>query len=313
MMRRVTLLTCTALLIGLISPVPSGASDLLRASRASADLARASRASADLAPEGAAAVLVGAGDIAACGSGSRKTAKLLDAIPGTVFTLGDNVYPDGSARNFRRCYEPTWGRHKDRTRPVIGNHDYRSDFGAPYFDYFGTAAGEPFLGYYSYDLGAWHVVVVNSNCDFVDCDDQLHWLEADLKASKAACTVAMWHHPLYTSGSDHGPATWMRPYFQTLYDHGVELNLTGHNHHYERFLPMDATGDVDLDRGVLPIVVGSGGAGHYGFGRIRKHSVTHDDDTYGVLKLTLRTGSYDYEFVPVAGRTYTDGGRGTCH
>ncbi|NUR74473.1 MAG: alkaline phosphatase [Hamadaea sp.] len=284
--KRLSLLACTWLLIGLATPAQAESAD---------------------------PVLVGAGDIAACGSGSVRTAKLLDAIPGTVFTLGDNVYPDGSARNFDRCYDPTWGRHRDRTRPTVGNHDYRTDGAWPYFAYFGASAGDPDLGYYSYDLGSWHVVVVNSNCDQVDCDAQLRWLDADLTASKAKCTVSMWHHPLYTSGLDHHPAKWMRPFFETLYAHGVELNLSGHNHNYERFQPLDGDGNVDLDRGVLPIVVGTGGASHYGFGRVRPHSLVQNDDTYGVLKLTLRSDAYAFEFVPVAGKTFTDSGTGTCH
>ncbi|MCP2327730.1 hypothetical protein HDA40_006237 [Hamadaea flava] len=295
-MKRWSLLACTFLLVGLSTPAYAAPAPGTPASAAPGDT-----------------VLVGAGDIAACGSGSARTAKLLDDIPGTVFTLGDNVYPDGSARNFDRCYDPTWGRHRDRTRPTVGNHDYRTDGAAPYFAYFGERAGDPELGYYSYDLGGWHVVVVNSNCDQVDCDRQLRWLAADLTASKAECTVSMWHHPLFTSGLDHRPAKWMSPFFEVLYAHGVELNLSGHNHNYERFKPLDGSGEVDLERGVLPIVVGTGGASHYGFDRVRPHSVVRNEDTYGVLKLALRPDSYAYQFMPVTGKSFTDSGSGTCH
>jgi alkaline phosphatase len=262
-------------------------------------------------------VLAGAGDIASCASDGREaTARLLDRIPGTVFTLGDNAYPDGSAARLARCYGPAWGRHRDRTRPVMGNHDYLTRHGQPYFDYFGASAGDPRYGYYSYDLGGWHIVVLNSNCDEVACDAgsaQLRWLDGDLSASHARCTIAMWHHPLYTSGREHGPADWMRPVFQTLYDHGVELNLTGHNHNYERFVPMDGYGHEDDARGVLPIVVGTGGASHYSFGRIRPGSVVRDSRSYGVLKLTLHANWYEYAFVPVAGSTFIDSGTATCH
>jgi hypothetical protein len=297
--RRMTLLTCSALLIGLTAA--SGVAQPALSHRPVPFDAEASY------------VLAGAGDIASCGSGAARTAKLLDAIPGTVFTLGDNVYPDGSARNYQRCYDPTWGRHRDRTRPTIGNHDYRSDAGWPYFAYFGDNAGDPSTGYYSYDLGSWHIVELNSNCDYVDCDKQLEWLDADLAASPAECTVSMWHHPLFTSGHDHEPAAWMRPFFQTLYNHGVELNLTGHNHNYERFLPMDGDGRVDEEHGVLPIVAGTGGASHYSFDRTQPNSVVRNEDTFGVLKLTLHTKWFEYEFVPVAGHTFTDSGTAVCH
>ncbi|MFD0593758.1 metallophosphoesterase family protein [Catellatospora coxensis] len=190
------------------------------------------------------AVLVGAGDIGSCLSdGDEATAKLLDRIPGTVFTLGDNAYVAGTAEQFQKCYEPHWGRHKDRTRPAIGNHDMRTDNGGPYYDYFGDAAGEKDKGWYSYELNGWQVLVLNSTCDLVDCEDdsdQADWLREELESSDAKCTVAMWHHPLHLRLETRlGPR--VKPFFQLLYDHGVELVLNGHNHHYERFAPRPPT------------------------------------------------------------------------
>src|SRR6266542_2894186 len=186
------------------------------------------------------AVLLAAGDIASCSSsGDEATARLLDELPGTVATLGDAAYPNGSAANFRACYGPGWGRHSARTRPAPGNHEYESARAAPYFAYFGTLAGDPSKGYYSYELGAWHVVVVNSNCAEVGgCGTgsaQERWVRADLAASGARCTLAYWHHPLFTSGANHPPAVEMRPIFTALYEAGAEVVLAGHNHQYERF------------------------------------------------------------------------------
>ncbi|HET8658801.1 MAG TPA: metallophosphoesterase [Micromonosporaceae bacterium] len=276
-----------------------------------------------------AAVLVGAGDIASCGStGDSRTAALLDRIPGTVFTLGDNVYDDGAPAEFAQCYGPTWGRHRSRTRPVIGNHDYHTPGAAGYFGYFGAAAGASAgavagagrTGWYSYDLGAWHVVVLDSNCGVArgGCaagSPQERWLRADLASSsrRTRCTVAMWHHPLFTSGRTHGPTTAVRPLFRALYEAGAELVLSGHNHQYERFAPQDPAGRRDDGRGLRQFVVGTGGVSHYGFGSPARNSQVRRTGTYGVLRLTLREGGYDWSFVPVAGEAFTDSGRDTCH
>ncbi|MFB9359413.1 metallophosphoesterase family protein [Actinoplanes nipponensis] len=265
------------------------------------------------------AVLIGAGDIASCDSdGDSRTLALLRRSPGTVFTLGDNAYPDGSRRDFRRCYGPTWGQVKARTRPVAGNHDYRTRGAAPYFDYFGAAAGPRGRGYYSYEAGAWHVVVLNSNCTAVPggCGPgsaQQRWLRADLAAHPAVCTVAMMHSPLFTSAATHPPATEVRPLVRTLYDAGVELMLAGHNHVYERFAPQTPTGRRDPARGIRAIVVGTGGAALYPFGRPAPNSQVRDDDTFGVLRLTLGRRSYRWDFLSVAGGDFTDSGTGDCH
>ena len=263
------------------------------------------------------AVLVGAGDIAACASpGSEATAALLDGIPGTVFTTGDNAYGDGTAVEFAHCYEPTWGRHRARTRPSPGNHDYGTARAAGYHDYFGAAAGEPDRAYYSYDLGAWHVIALNSNCAQVGgChagSPQEQWLRADLAANWTACTVAYWHHPRFSSGP-HGGARELWPLWQALYDAGADVVLAGHDHLYERFAPQDPAGRADPARGIRQFTVGTGGASHYGVSQIAPNSEVRNGDTFGVLKLTLHPTGYEWEFVPVAGRTFTDSGSAACH
>ena len=262
-------------------------------------------------------VLVGAGDIASCGSrGDEATARLLDTIPGTVFTLGDNAYNDGTARNFQQCYEPTWGRHKARTRPVPGNHEYRTAAAQAYFQYFGAAAGAPSQGYYSYDLGAWHVVALNSNCGEVrGCEagsPQEEWLRADLAAHPAACTLAYWHHPRFSAGRYDDTAR-LRPFWQALYEAGADLVLTSHDHNYQRWAPQDPDGQADPQRGLRQWVVGTGGAGHYAIQDAPKLLEAANDDSYGVLKLTLRADDYDWAFLPVEGDSFTDAGSATCH
>ncbi len=262
-------------------------------------------------------VLVGAGDIAGCSSaGDEATAKLLDGIPGTVFTAGDNAYANGTATEFANCYGPSWGRHRARTRPSPGNHDHNTAGAAGYYGYFGANAGDPAKGYYSYDIGNWHVVAVNSSCSAVGgCgagSPQERWLRADLAASTKPCTVAYWHHPLFTSGP-HAPSTEMRPIFQALYDNNAEVVVSGHNHQYERFAPQTPSGALDTTRGVREFVAGMGGISHYAFGTIQPNSQARNSDAYGVLKLTLRANSYDWQFVPEGGKTYTDSGNTACH
>ncbi len=263
-------------------------------------------------------VLVGAGDIAGCSSsGDEATANLLDTVAGTVFTAGDNVYDSGTASEFANCYDPTWGRHKARTRPSAGNHDYNTAGATGYYGYFGAAAGDPAKGYYSYDLGSWHVVAINSNCSAIGgCgagSPQETWLRQDLAASTKPCTVAYWHHPLFTSGANHSNATAMRPIFQALYDFDAEVVVSGHNHNYERFAPQNPTGGLDTAQGIREFVAGTGGRSHYGFGTTQPNSEIRNGDTYGVLKLTLKASGYDWQFVPEAGKTFTDLGSGTCH
>ena len=259
-------------------------------------------------------VLVGAGDIASCSStGDEATANLLDGISGTVFTLGDNVYETGSTAEFTNCYAPSWGRHKARTKPAPGNHDYGTAGAAGYFGYFGSAAGDPATGYYSYDLGDWHIIALNSNVANGTGTVQEQWLRADLAASTKPCTLAYWHHPRFSSGFEHGSDPSLQPLWQALYDANADLILSGHDHDYERFAPQTPAGIADASRGIREFVVGTGGRSHYNLGTLKANSQIFNSTTYGVLKLTLSAGSYAWQFVPVAGGTFTDSGSGICH
>ena len=258
-------------------------------------------------------ILVGAGDIAYCpNDGDEATASLLDNVPGTVFTTGDNVYRDGTTEEFTNCYDPSWGRHKDRTYPSPGNHDYHTADGAGYYKYFGSRAGEPGKGYYSYDLGAWHIIVLNSNISVETGSTQEQWLRADLAAHAVACTLAYWHHPRFSSGSEHGSDPDMQPLWQALYDHGADVVLAGHEHNYERFAPQDPGGIADPVRGIRQFVIGTGGRSFYEFGTPIANSEVRNNDSYGVLKLTLHSTSYTWEFIPEAGKTFTDSGEAPC-
>jgi hypothetical protein len=264
-------------------------------------------------------VLVGAGDIASCDdlAGARGTAKLVENIPGTVFAAGDLAYPDGSDENFANCYGPTWGRFKDRTRPAPGNHEYRSGGATGYVRYFGAAAGEPNKGYYSYDLGAWHIVVLNSECVAVDgCDAasaQGKWLRADLAAHPVACTLAYFHKPLFSSGGTHGNDLAMKPLWDALYAGNAEVVVNGHDHDYERFAPQNPDGIADASRGIREFVVGTGGKNLRPFTLAHANSEVRDLEAFGVLKLTLSPGRYQWEFIPQAGNSFQDSGAGTCH
>ncbi len=256
-------------------------------------------------------VFVGAGDIAKCGMGDAEaTAKLLDRIPGTVFTLGDNVQDTGSDAEYAECFEPTWGRHRSRMLTTLGNHDFFGGHGRPYFSYFGASAGPSGLGYYATTLGAWQIISLNTEIAAGPGSAQFEWLKAQLAASPAACTLAMWHRPLFTSGpNDH--AAHMRDIWRLLSQHGAELVLSGHNHQYERFALQDADGRPD-PRGMRQFVVGTGGYPLYGRTRSVANSEAFHSDAWGVLKLTLKSASYAWEFIPVDGRSFRDSGTGAC-
>src|SRR5215212_8435220 len=264
-------------------------------------------------------VLVGAGDIASCqSSGDEATAKLLANMPSaTVFTLGDNAYEDGTASEFANCYDPSWGRFKARTMPTVGNHEYQTFGASGYYNYFGAAAGAADKGYYSYDLGGWHVISLNSMCENVGgcgaSSPMVTWLKADLAANPKACTAAYFHHPLFNSGSEHGNDPKMRPSWDALYAAGTEVVLNGHEHVYERFAPQTPGGSADASQGIREFVVGTGGKSHFPFGTIQPNSQVRNSDTNGVLKLTLHSGSYEWEFVPEKGKTFTDSGTDQCH
>jgi len=262
--------------------------------------------------------LVGAGDISACiDSNDEATAQLLDGISGAVFTLGDNAYDSGTAAEFANCYDPTWGRHKARTRPSAGNHDYYTSGASGYFNYFGAAAGDPSQGYYGYDLGTWHIVVINSNCSKAGgCgagSPQEQWLRADLAAHPTTCTLAYWHYPLFSSGY-HGSLPGTLAIWQALYDYNADVVLNGHDHDYERFAPQDPNGAADPARGIREFVVGTGGRYLRSLsGTPIANSQVRDHKTFGVLKLTLPPTSYTWQFVPVAGSSFTDSGSAACH
>ncbi len=259
-------------------------------------------------------VLVGAGDIASCSyDDDEATAKLLDSIPGVVFTAGDDAYPFGTPGQFARCYAPTWGRHKARTRPSPGNHDYDTPGGAGYYDYFGAVAGPPGQGYYSYDVAGWHIISLNSNISMRAGSAEEQWLRADLAAHPVRCTLAYWHHPRFSSGTTHGSFPATRPLWQALYDAHADVVVTGHEHQYERFAPQTPAGARDTARGIREFVVGTGGAHLYPFGPPMANSEVRDNTTHGVIKLTLRADGYDWEFVPVAGGSFRDAGSGRCH
>lgn len=252
-------------------------------------------------------MFVGAGDIAECNSaGPVETARLLDRIQGTVFTLGDNAYPSGTREQFENCYHPTWGRHRDRTRPTLGNHEYETPRAAAYFEYFGAAAGPSGRGYYSFQVGDWLAIALDS---MNGGSEQTAWLRATLSASRSRCTVAYWHHPFTSSGA-HGLRSEARAFWRILYEHDADLVLSAHDHFYERFTPQDADAARDQARGMRQFVVGTGGAPLHAFAGIHANSEVRIG-AHGVLKLTLGPESYAWEFVSVTGQT--DVGTGVCH
>jgi hypothetical protein len=274
-------------------------------------------------PEAQTFVLVGAGDIASCKSpeGARATAKLIEQIPGTVFAAGDLAYESGSPDDFEFCYGPTWGRFKDRTRPALGNHEYVNPTAHGYFEYWGAQAGPSGKGFYSYDLGAWHVVVLNTNCDARNLggcatgSPQETWLKGDLAQHPHACILAYGHHALFSSGifKKHAVHPELKQLWQDLYSAHADLILAGHEHSYERFTPQDPEGHADPEHGIREIVVGTGGRSHDLLGFATPNSERREWDTYGVLKLTLSPGKYAWEFIPEEGKTFHDSGSGVCH
>jgi hypothetical protein len=267
--------------------------------------------------------VVAAGDIATCNNdGDSATAGLVESIPGTVLTLGDNAYADGSAGDFNRCYGPTWGRPglKARTRPAPGNHDRVTKGASGYFNYFGAAAGDSRKGWYSFDLGAWHLVSLDSDCPG-GCgpgSPMERWLKSDLAASPHRCILAYWHHPRFFSpaiapGASHLEKvdTRLATIWSDLQVAGADLVLSGHRHVYERFPRQDSRGQL-TPSGLREFIVGTGGAIHESFkGPSAPNSEVRKAQTFGVLKLTLHAGSYDWRFIPTSGG-FTDSGSDTC-
>jgi hypothetical protein len=271
-------------------------------------------------------VLVGAGDVTSCTQENDDlTAALLDEVVEkssgevVVFTAGDNAYEDGTIEEYESCYGPTWGRHKERTRPAPGNHEYHLAGAEGYFAYFGAAAGNPAEGWYSYNVGTWHIIVLNTSdhCQSHLCNQnspQGLWLREVLKTNDALCTLAIWHDPLFSSGRVHGSHQHVKPFWEALYRRGADVVINGHEHNYERFAPQTPEGESDPDHGIRQFVAGTGGESHYREGEeLVPNSEAADDSTYGVLKLTLRPSGYDWEFIPEPRGTFRDSGSGECH
>lgn len=261
--------------------------------------------------------VIAAGDIVDCKlPGSEATAKLLDNIPGTVLTVGDLAYPDGSDEAFK-CYDRTWGRHKARTRPAPGNHEYRTPGAAGYLKYFGSVAGTPGHAYYSFNLGAWHVISLDSQCkDVGGCEKgsrEEQWLRDDLSKNPSSCILAYWHVPLFSSGDEHGNDAEMKPFWDDLYAAGADVVLNGHDHDYERFAAQNPDGTADPARGIREFVVGTGGKNQRKFRDPLPTSEVRSNSTFGVLRIDLRPHGYDWKFIPVAGGQFTDSGSGNCH
>ena len=266
---------------------------------------------------GAAPVLIGAGDIASCRStGDEATADLLAGIRGTVATLGDNAYPRGTDADFSECYAPSWGKFKARTMPSPGNHEYETAGASGYFDYFGRAAGNPGEGYYSYDLGSWHVISLNSNCSYVGgCgpgSPQEQWLKADLAAHSNACTLAYWHHPRFSSGL-HGDTPSVAAFWDDLYQAGAEVVLNGHDHVYEHFVPLNPSGQTDPAQGISQFTVGTGGAELMEFEGDNPLSDVQIAGVNGVLVMELHRDGYNWQFVTTPNGEIADTGSASCH
>jgi acid phosphatase type 7 len=287
-------------------------------------------------PELSPPVLIGAGDIAGCGIldedldrprdllrvfkkltgeiyyDEHLTAELLDSIPGVVFTTGDNAYPRGRPEDFEDCYHPSWGKHRNRTRPSAGNHDFGTPGASGYFEYFGALAGDPAKGYYSYRLGGWHILVLNTVLDLGVGSAQLEWVRSELATNGSQCTLAYGHDPRFSSG-EHGGEEELQPLWELLHESGVEALISGHDHNYERFAPLSGDGRPDPVHGVRQFVVGTGGAYLRPIAELQPHSEVVDHTSHGLLKLTLHPDRYDWEFVPVRGDPFTDRGSRACH
>jgi PKD repeat protein len=268
-------------------------------------------------------VLLAAGDIGDClRQGDDQTAALLDGLVGIVTPLGDNAYLAGSDSEYTNCYAPTWGRQKSRTRPVAGNHDYNTPNATGYFNYFGAAAGDPAKGYYSYTLGTWFVIVLNTGPEKPDSvragSTQEQWLRAELASHSQQCVLALFHHPRFSTIKDRSPIqAWLGPIWDALYEYGADLVLNGHDHAYQRFAPQRPDGTADPAFGIRQIAVGTGGGETlYLFADPQpagSNIQVKDNTTNGVIEVTLKNGGYDWRFIPAATGTFNDSGSATCH
>jgi hypothetical protein len=274
--------------------------------------ARPRRAAAGTDPQ-----ILAVGDIASCAStGDEATADLVDTLEGPILLLGDLAYENGTTAEFNNCYDPSWGPHKGRSIPSPGNHEYGTAGAAGYFNYFGPSAGDPTKGYYSLDIGTWHIIALNSNCSAVggcgSTSPQTLWLRQDLRDHPAQCTLAFWHHPRFSSGL-HGSSSSYTQFWQALYDYGADVVLVGHEHNYERFASQSPTGVADGPWGIRQFIVGTGGRSLRPTNPQIANSELVDSSSYGVLQMTLHPSSYDFEFIPIDGHSFTDSGSGACH
>jgi hypothetical protein len=274
-----------------------------------------------VAAAGAEQVIAAAGNIAKCSNKRHyATAELIDAIPGTVtvFPLGDNAFPNGSLAQYQDCYHPSWGRHFDRTHAVLGNHEYRTAGAQGAFDYFGDRVGPAGKGFYSFDLGEWHIIVLNTNggtaVPYTAGSEQVQWLIADLAANPKLCTMALFHEPRFFSSTTSGWTSASKPkvLWDALYAAGADVVLNGQMHHYERFAPQTPTGVRDDARGIREFNVGVGGESVLMPTVIASNSEARSDN-FGVLKMTLSATGYSWQFIPIPGQSFTDAGSGSCH
>jgi chitodextrinase len=301
--------TLTGLTCGTTYQLAVDATDAAGNRSGQASLAASTSACSPL-PGGSDPVITAAGDIAGSATDSDPTAKLVEQVaPARALTLGDNAYPDGSDSNYADYYAPNWGRFKQNTSPVPGNHDYHTAGGAGYFNYFGARApGE----YYSYDIGAWHLIALDGEIGVGAGSAQEQWLKADLAAHSNQCTLAYWHEPRFSSGSVHGNDSSFDAFWRDLYAAHADVVLNGHDHEYERFGPQ--TPDAQPDpAGIREFVVGTGGESLYSFGPAEPNSQVRDNSTFGILKMTLHPTGYDWRFEPANPGTFTDTGTGDCH
>ena len=256
------------------------------------------------------ATILAAGDVGMCGFGALDTGRLIDTLGGTLLPLGDLAYLHGTLQDFRDCYDPGWGRHMERSRPVPGNHEYETPGAAGYFDYFGLFAGQRGAGYYTFTAGPWKIFALNSEISMAPGSTQVQWLRDELQNSNHTCTLAYWHRPLFSSGQNgNNPDT--RALWTTLIEFGADVVLNGHDHIYERFEPQDDQGRLDPVRGLRQFTVGTGGARLTSPGAPKPNSVVRSGASYGVIQMTLNVNSYSWEFKSV-NNSFSDSGAGTC-
>jgi acid phosphatase type 7 len=252
------------------------------------------------------------------GCASAETLKLVATLhPQAILALGDEQYENGTLDAFKQAYAPTWGRYKKITHPTPGNHEYYSSPQADgYFQYFGAAAGPRPQGYYSFNLGAWHIISLNANCQSIGgCgpgSPEEQWLRADLHSNRSACTLAFWHQPRFSSGT-HGNDTQYATFWDDLYAAHTDMVLNGHDHDYERFAPQTPLAQSDPERGITEFVVGTGGRSHSIFLRVRANSQVRAGGTFGILTLTLQPRGFIWRFMPIAGYSFSDRGAQSCH